>query len=103
MEKVHNGKNELYVSKLIFYSKLCASDKHAWNSTQNDDPKTPEEFTITLVFGEAQTFWNKVLNFRHYTFQPKRKRKALTQSRAGPNIRIAQIVHINFQLQICTK
>jgi len=26
-------KNELYVSKLIFYSKLCASDKHAWNST----------------------------------------------------------------------
>jgi len=48
-------------------------------------------------------FWNKVLNFRHYTFQPKRKRKALKQSKAGPNIRIAQIVHIKFQLQICTK
>jgi len=48
-------------------------------------------------------FWNKVLNFRHYTFQPKRKTKALKQSKAGPNIHIAQIVQIKFQLQICTK
>jgi hypothetical protein len=55
-------------------------------------------------FSEKHThFWNKVLNFRHYTFQLKRKRKALMQSRAGPIIRIAQTVHIKFQLQICTK
>lgn len=69
-------KNELYVSKLIFYSKLCASDKHAWNSTQNDDPKTPEEFTITQVFGEARTFLEQSSQFQTLHFSTEEKNKS---------------------------
>lgn len=76
MEKVHKWKKLMYVSKLIFYSKLCASEKHAWNSTQNDDPKTPEEFTITQVFGEAQTFPEKSSQFQTLHFSNEEKKKS---------------------------
>lgn len=71
-----NGKNCLSVSKLIFYRKLCASDKHAWNSTQNDDPKTPEEFTITQVFREAQTFLEQSSQFQTLHFSSEEKKKS---------------------------
>jgi len=70
MEKIN------YVSKLIFYSKLCASDKHTWNSTKNDDPKTPEKFTIMHVFREAQTFLEQSSQFQTLHFSSKEKKKS---------------------------
>lgn len=76
MEKVHKWKKLTVCFKINILQQQCASDKYARNSTQNDDPKTPEEFTITQVFREAHTFLEQSSQFQTLHFSTEEKKKS---------------------------